>query len=92
MKKPQHLVQNTVIIVLAIAAAIVAIYANTNSFLKRTHQVEDERERCYGIVASGKNDCATSKHSCAGQSKQDNDPSEWIMVPKGLCERIHKGG
>jgi uncharacterized membrane protein len=26
-------------------------------------------EKCYGVVAAGKNDCAAAGHSCAGQAK-----------------------
>ncbi len=50
-----------------------------------------KREKCYGIVAKGMNDCASSAHSCAGQSKVDNHPEEWIYVAKGLCSRIAGG-
>ncbi|MCK0070459.1 MULTISPECIES: DUF2282 domain-containing protein [Kordiimonas] len=47
-----------------------------------------KKEKCYGIVAKGMNDCGTSTHSCAGQAKVDNHPEEWIYVTKGLCKRI----
>lgn len=50
-----------------------------------------KKEKCYGIVAKGMNDCATSTHSCAGQSKVDNHPEEWVYVTKGLCKRIAGG-
>jgi uncharacterized membrane protein len=46
------------------------------------------KEKCYGVAKAGKNDCAGSSHSCAGQSKVDNDPSEWKYVPKGECEKL----
>ena len=49
------------------------------------------QEKCYGIVAKGMNDCATSTHSCAGQSKADSHPEEWVYVAKGLCSRIAGG-
>ncbi len=45
-------------------------------------------EKCAGIVKTAMNDCGTSKHSCAGQAKMDNDPEEWIYVPKGTCGKI----
>ena len=45
-------------------------------------------EKCAGIVKTGMNDCGTSKHSCAGHAAVDNDPEEWIYVPKGTCEKI----
>lgn len=50
-----------------------------------------KKEKCYGIVAKGMNDCGTSTHSCAGQAKVDNHPEEWIFVAKGVCERIAGG-
>jgi len=49
-------------------------------------------EKCYGIVAAGKNDCAaTGSHSCAGESKVANDPKAWIYVPTGTCLKITGG-
>lgn len=48
-------------------------------------------EKCAGIVKAGKNDCGTSKHSCAGQATVDNDAEEWIYVAKGTCEKITGG-
>lgn len=50
-----------------------------------------ETEKCAGIVKAGKNDCGTSKSSCAGTAKADRDPETWIYVPKGTCERIAGG-
>lgn len=48
-------------------------------------------EKCAGIVKAGKNDCGTSKSSCAGTSKTDGDKEAWITVPKGTCEKIVGG-
>ena len=46
-------------------------------------------EKCYGIAKAGLNDCAArGVHSCAGTSKLDNDPSSWVYVPAGYCDRI----
>lgn len=46
-------------------------------------------EKCYGIAAAGKNDCAaTGNHDCAGLSKRANDPNSWIYVPTGTCGKI----
>jgi len=47
-----------------------------------------DMEKCYGVAKSGKNDCGTKKHACAGQSTTDNDPNEWVYVPKGTCEKL----
>jgi uncharacterized membrane protein len=49
---------------------------------------EGATERCFGVAAAGKNDCATAAHSCAGQAKVDKDPTEWKQVPKGTCEKM----
>jgi uncharacterized membrane protein len=48
-----------------------------------------DKEKCYGIAAAGKNDCADANgtHSCAGQAKKDKDPAEWKYVAKGTCEK-----
>lgn len=47
-------------------------------------------EKCYGVSKAGQNDCATANgsHSCAGQSKVDNDPNEWKKVPAGTCAKL----
>ncbi|MEM1244316.1 MAG: DUF2282 domain-containing protein [Pseudomonadota bacterium] len=49
------------------------------------------QERCFGIVKAGMNDCGTAMHTCAGKAKVNNDPNEWIDVPKGTCEKIAGG-
>ncbi|HEY8976404.1 MAG TPA: DUF2282 domain-containing protein [Burkholderiaceae bacterium] len=46
------------------------------------------KEKCYGNVKAGQNDCATGTHSCAGQAKADNDASDWKFVAKGTCEKL----
>jgi uncharacterized membrane protein len=49
-------------------------------------------EKCYGVNAAGKNDCAASNsHSCAGEAKRARDPKSWIYVPTGTCEKIQGG-
>ncbi len=47
-----------------------------------------DKEKCYGVAKAGKNDCGNAKHSCAGQAKADNDPTEWKTVAKGTCEKM----
>ena len=46
------------------------------------------KDKCYGISKAGQNDCAAGKHSCAGQTKADNDPMDWKYVAKGTCEKV----
>ena len=47
-----------------------------------------DKEKCYGVVRKGQNDCGTAVHGCGGKAKADNEPDEWIYVPKGLCEKL----
>jgi uncharacterized membrane protein len=51
---------------------------------------DKDKEKCFGVAKSGKNDCAnaTKSHSCAGQATSDNAPAEWNYVAKGTCEKI----
>jgi uncharacterized membrane protein len=46
------------------------------------------KEKCYGNVKAGQNDCANGAHSCAGQAKIDNDANDWKYVAKGTCEKL----
>ena len=48
------------------------------------------KDKCYGIAKAGQNDCANlaGTHSCAGQSKVDNEAGEWKYVAKGTCKSL----
>lgn len=50
-------------------------------------------EKCAGIAKAGKNDCGAldGRHGCAGQATRDNDDTEWVYVPKGVCTKITGG-
>ncbi|MDF3884212.1 DUF2282 domain-containing protein [Cupriavidus sp. 2MCAB6] len=50
-----------------------------------------DNEKCAGIAKAGKNDCGTSKSSCAATVKTDRDAEAWVLVPKGTCEKIAGG-
>ena len=50
-----------------------------------------DTEKCSGIVKAGKNDCGTSKSSCAATVKMDRDAEAWVLVPKGTCAKIAGG-
>jgi len=50
-----------------------------------------DNEKCAGIARAGKNDCGTSKSSCAATIKIDRDTEAWVLVPKGTCEKIAGG-
>ena len=74
----------------AIASLLVMGLASGGSALA-AKEGKEAMEKCAGIAKAGKNDCGTSKHSCAGQSKMDGDKEEWVYVPKGTCEKIVGG-
>jgi uncharacterized membrane protein len=67
-----------------IAAAAASLLSTV---LMSTPAVAQEKEKCYGIAKAGQNDCANlaGTHSCAGQSKVENDKGEWKYVAKGTC-------
>jgi uncharacterized membrane protein len=48
-------------------------------------------EKCYGINAVAKNDCAQGAHSCAGQATQARDPQSFVLLPAGDCSKIQGG-
>ena len=50
-----------------------------------------DNEKCAGVAKAGKNDCGTSKSSCAGTIKTDRDAEAWVFVPKGTCDKIAGG-
>ena len=48
-------------------------------------------EKCYGINAAAKNDCAEGAHSCAGQATQARDVKSFVLLPAGDCSKIAGG-
>lgn len=48
------------------------------------------QEKCFGIAKAGQNACNSNPkmHSCAGHSKVDNDPNDFIPVPMGTCLKV----
>ena len=48
-------------------------------------------EKCYGINAAAKNDCAEGAHSCAGQATQPRDTKSFVLLPAGDCSKIQGG-
>ncbi|WP_026960002.1 MULTISPECIES: DUF2282 domain-containing protein [Aliagarivorans] len=49
------------------------------------------KEKCYGVSKAGQNDCATKTSSCAGTAKEDGQKDAFVVVPKGLCEKLIGG-
>ena len=52
---------------------------------------KDKLEKCYGINATAKNDCAEGAHSCAGQATMPRDPKSFVLLPGGDCAKIQGG-
>jgi len=52
---------------------------------------KNKLEKCYGINAAAKNDCAEGAHSCAGQATQARDPKSFVLLPAGDCNKIQGG-
>jgi uncharacterized membrane protein len=52
---------------------------------------KDKLEKCYGINAAAKNDCAEGAHSCAGQATQARDTKSFVLLPAGDCGKIQGG-
>jgi uncharacterized membrane protein len=48
------------------------------------------KEKCFGMVKAGQNDCAnlSGSHSCQGQAKADDLEDEWKFVAKGTCKEM----
>jgi uncharacterized membrane protein len=53
--------------------------------------VKNNLEKCYGVAARGKNDCAEGAHSCVGQAGHDRDKASFVLLPKGDCQKIAGG-
>lgn len=75
--------------VIATAAAAIS----TSAVAEESEREHAKKEKCYGIVKAGKNDCsaADGSHSCAGYAKIDASGKDWVLLPEGTCERIIGG-
>ena len=83
MKKSELLARSAIASVLAVGAI-----ALSNAAVAADKPV---MEKCAGVAKAGKNDCGTSKSSCAGTSKTDGDKDAWLYLPKGTCEKVIGG-
>jgi uncharacterized membrane protein len=85
----ERTMKSTLLIASAVASALaLPMLANAGPASEPSFKAE----KCYGINAAGKNDCASSNsHSCAGEAKQASDPKSWIYVPVGTCTKIQGG-
>ncbi len=69
------------------AAALAIALASAFTALPVAAQSAD-KEKCFGVAAAGKNDCAAGAGTtCAGTSKMEHQSNSWSYVPKGSCEK-----
>jgi uncharacterized membrane protein len=52
---------------------------------------KEKLQKCYGINAAMKNDCAEGAHSCAGHANAARDPKSFVLLPAGVCAKIAGG-
>jgi uncharacterized membrane protein len=86
-----HRIGNALVIFSAISAIALAVQRNTHLTPHAAATFRFDRERCFGIVRAGKNDCGTAKHACAGRAPHDAAGDEWLMLPAGTCAKIIGG-
>ncbi|KTC93511.1 DUF2282 domain-containing protein [Fluoribacter dumoffii] len=63
----------------------------SGSSAAETNDPASATEKCYGIAKKGMNDCATATASCASSATKDRQKDAFILLPKGLCDRIVGG-
>lgn len=80
MKKIDTMVNAAMLAFLAIATST-AMAETLSSTTQST-------EKCYGIAKAGMNDCATAKASCAGSAKKNKQRDAFLLMPKGLCDKL----
>ncbi len=84
---------------LGLAFAIQAGPASAQGMKEPPQMVKDNMARamanklqkCYGINAVAKNDCAEGAHSCAGQATKARDNTSFVLLPAGDCAKIQGG-
>ncbi|CAD6561989.1 hypothetical protein LMG28727_07615 [Paraburkholderia kirstenboschensis] len=85
---------------LALALQVVPAQAQEMKDMSKMPQVvkdnmarmeQNKLEKCFGINAVSKNDCAEGAHSCAGQATQARDPKSFVLLPAGDCSKIQGG-
>lgn len=72
-----------------LSAALAGVLAAGFSATANAADAMAAKEKCYGIAKAGKNDCkaANGSHSCQGSATKDNDPNDFKLVDKGVCEK-----
>ena len=84
MINKNKLIKSAMTAFLAMATTHSAIGASSESATPPT-------EKCYGLVKTGMNDCATATASCAGSSTKDSQADAFVLMPVGLCDKLVGG-
>lgn len=81
------------LIISAVLSTAILSLSTTGAMAHLEPKKGEAKEKCYGVVKVGKNDCSSKvgKHGCAGMAKIDGGADEWIKLPKGLCDRLVGG-
>ncbi len=76
-----------------LAASLVSVALSLNVSAHAAPDAPEAWEKCLGVSKAGANDCGSTDgaHSCAGMAKTDADPTEWVYLPEGTCEKIVGG-
>lgn len=77
---------NRTLMVAAISTAIAGGAAVSNNA-----HADGAKEKCYGVAKAGKNDCANGQNSCAGSATVDGQGDAFIVLSKGICEKLVGG-
>ncbi len=86
--KPLHSKKNLSqrVILTSILVLAGTVGSASSAFASTAHWV-----KCYGIARAHMNDCATTTHSCAGQSIHNGGKYSFLLIPNGLCQKIVGG-
>lgn len=74
---------------LVLTSAIAGALLATVALNAQAADAKDMKVKCYGVAKAGHNGCKGNNHGCAGQSKKDNDPGEWMTVDSNdMCTKM----
>src|SRR5262249_54855316 len=91
--KHQLLAASALTTAIGLAAAMQAPPVSAQGMANAPQVVKDNEhlQKCYGINAVSKNDCAEGAHSCAGHATQARDTKSFVLLPAGACGKIEGG-
>lgn len=91
----RRLATRTLATALGLAFAVSALPVQAQQMDPKAQTMErmtkNKLEKCFGVAAKAKNDCAAGAHSCAGQATKDRDPASFLLLPAGDCGKIAGG-